>query len=123
MVQGKICALALGLIGMWLTWNAGDYIQASTVRGFGTADIFTPEFVARCVIAGLVLLSGLAGLFSLRLGSWLGGLATFVMALLAYLLISAADVSLWADDALLLFAIMAIWMGMIAARGHIAADR
>ncbi|MEM6901381.1 MAG: hypothetical protein AAF583_16635 [Pseudomonadota bacterium] len=123
MIQGRLCAIALGLLGAWLAFNANAYVAASTARGFALADTFTPEFVIRCVIAGLVLLSGLMGLFSLRIGSWFAGLATLVMSLLAYLLISAADVSLWQDDALLLFAIMALWMGLIAARGQVAAGR
>ncbi|MEO0881107.1 MAG: hypothetical protein AAFY34_00120 [Pseudomonadota bacterium] len=123
MIQGRLCAVAFGLLGVWLLWNANAYISASTARGFSTADTFTPEFVARCVIAGFVFLTGLVGLFNLRLGSWIGGLASLVMALLVYLLVSAADVSLWQDDAILLFGISALWMGMIAARGHIAANR
>ena len=123
MIQGRLCAIALGLVGAWLLWNANAYVSASTARGFSLADTFTPEFVIRCIIAGLVLMSGLVGLFSLRLGSWLGGLATLAMSMLAYLLISAADVSLWQDDAVLLFTIMALWLGLMAARGHVAANR
>lgn len=123
MLQGRLCAIALTLLGAWLLWNANAYVSASTSRGFSLADTFTPEFVLRCVIAGLAFLAGLASLFSLRLGSWLAGLATLVMGLLTALLVSMADISLWQDDAILLFAMMGLWMGIIAARGHIAAQR
>ncbi|MEO1406472.1 MAG: hypothetical protein AAFV54_08275 [Pseudomonadota bacterium] len=123
MIQGRLCAIALALIGVWLLWNANAYVEASTARGFSRADTFTPEFVIRCVIAGLTFAAGALGIFSLTIGTWLGGLATLAMSLLTYLLVTAADVSLWQDDSLLLFAMMTVWLGMIAARGHVAAGR
>lgn len=126
MDQGKICGIAIGLLGGWLLWQVWSTVSFQTNElGIAFGDVVSdPVFMMRILASLSAFIAGIAALTELRGGAWFAGIATFVMGILTFAMIAmGADKSLWQDEITYLFIMTALFLGIMVARSRTAALR
>ena len=125
MDQGKLCGIAIGVLGGWLFWQVWSTVSFQmTSLGLSFSEIvFDPVFMMRLLAALSAFVAGIAALTELRGGAWFAGIATFVMGVLTFAMIAmGADKSLWQDEITYLFIMTALFLGIMVARSKVLAE-
>ncbi|MEL6323261.1 MAG: hypothetical protein AAFQ84_03410 [Pseudomonadota bacterium] len=117
MDQGKICAIALGVLGGWLALNTGYALMFAIRNDFPMDQLV--ESAIRMFAAIAALISGISSLKALRVSAWFAGISAFVMAVLTFfMIVLGADKSLWQDEIIYLFMMTALFLGMMVSRSR-----
>lgn len=111
----KMAGIALAVFGAWLLWGT---LQALLFYSRQGADLATamvePEFLMPGLRSLAALVGGVLALFALRGGAVLAGLATLLTAvLIAAIMASGGDVSIWGGSALVLVVLMPLTVILI----------
>lgn len=119
MDQGKVCGIAVGVLGGWLLFGAWEVVAVGLQAGDPLLEIFDAAFSMRFLAAMAAFVAGVAALTELRGGAWFAGIATFVMGVLTIGMISmGTDKSIWRDEIIYLFILTALFLGILVARGQ-----
>jgi len=119
MDQGKICGIAIGLLGGWLLYGAWEVILEGIRKDMPWTVIFDAAFSLRFLAAMAAFVAGVAALTELKGGAWFAGIATFVMGTLTIGMISmGVDKTIWQDQVIYLFILTALFLGILVARGQ-----
>lgn len=118
--QARLCGLALAALGGYMLWQSASAVMFQARLGIPAAEALL-DFVVllRIVSAFAAVLAGLAALVGMRLAAWLGGVSVVVLSVLAFAMIGmGADRSLWQDETVHLFLILALTLGIAIAQGR-----
>lgn len=124
MDQGKVCGIAVGLLGGWLLFGAWQTILIGVQQGLPWMVIFDAAFSMRFLAAMAAFVAGVAALTELKGGAWFAGIATFVMGVLTIgMIVTGTEKTIWRDEIVYLFILTALFLGILVARGQSAAAR
>lgn len=119
MNQGKLCGIAIGLLGGWLLYGAWETILIGIRTDQPWLVIFDAAFSMRFLAALSAFVAGMAALTELKGGAWMAGISTFMMGVLTVGMISTGvDKTIWQDQVIYLFILTALFLGILVARGQ-----
>lgn len=119
MNQGKLCGIAIGLLGGWLLYGAWEAILIGIRTDQPWPVIFDAAFSLRFLAALSAFVAGMAALTELKGGAWMAGISTFMMGVLTVGMISTGvDKTIWQDQVIYLFILTALFLGILVARGQ-----
>lgn len=123
MDQGKICGIAVGLVGGWLLFGAWEAIALGLQQGHELARVFQPGFLIKLLASIAAFVAALTVLAEVRGSTWFAGVASFAMGVLTIaMIVNGVDKSLWQDEIMALFILTALFLGMLAARSQMSAQ-
>lgn len=119
-MQARICGVALAALGGYMLWQSASAVMFQARLGIPAAEALLDFVVLLRVVSALAaVLAGVAAFAGLRLAGWLGALSVSVLAVLAFAMIGmGADRSLWQDEIVHLFLILALVVGIALAQGR-----
>lgn len=119
MDQGKVCGIAIGLLGGWMLFGNWEIIATGLQQGLSLPEIFNVAFSMRLLASLAAFVAGVAALTELRGGAWFAAIASFAMGVLTLGLIAMGqDKTLWQDEIVYLFILTALFLGILVARGQ-----
>ena len=119
MDQGKLCGIAIGLLGGWLLYGAWEVILMGIRADMPWTVIFDAAFGLRFLAAMAAFIAGVAALTELRGGAWFAGIASFIMGTLTIgMIFMGIDKTIWQDQVIYLFILTALSLGILVARGQ-----
>ena len=119
MSQDKWCGIGIGLLGGWLLFGAWQKVLLGVQTDTGWFEIFTAAFSMHFLAALAAFVAGVAALTELKGGAWFAGISTFIMGVLTISMIfTGVEKSIWQDQIVYLFALTALFLGILVARGQ-----
>jgi len=119
MDQGKLCGIAVGLLGGWLLFGAWETILLGIRDDLPWAVIFHAAFSIKFMASFAAFIAGVAALTELRGGAWFAGIATFLMGILVIAMIfTGVEKTIWQSQIIYLFILTALFLGILVARGQ-----
>lgn len=119
MDQGKVCGIAIGLLGGWMLFGNWEVVASGFQQGLSLPEIFNMAFSMRLLASLAAFVAGVAALTELRGGDWFAGIASFAMGVLTLGMIAMGqDKALWQDEIIYLFILTTLFLGILVARGQ-----
>ncbi len=119
MGQDKWCGIGIGLLGGWLLFGAWQKVLLGVHTDLSWFEIFTAAFSMHFLAALAAFVAGVAALTELKGGAWFAGISTFIMGVLTISMIfTGVEKSIWQDQIVYLFALTALFLGILVARGQ-----
>lgn len=119
MDQGKICGIAVGLLGGWLLFGAWEAVLIGIRDNHSWTMIFDAAFTLEFMASLTAFVAGIAALTELKGGAWFAGISTFLMGVLVIAMIfTGVEKTLWQNQIIYLFILTALFLGILVARGQ-----
>lgn len=119
MTRDKWCGIGIGVLGGWLLFGVWEQIMFGIRGGATWTQIFDAAFSLQFLAAMSAFVAGIAALTELKGGAWFAGIATFIMGVVTIgMIFTGVEKSLWQDQIVYLFAMTALFLGILVARGQ-----
>ena len=119
MTQDKWCGIGIGVLGGWLLFGTYQQFLIGIRDDISWVEIFTAAFSMHFLAAMAAFVAGIAALIELKGGAWLAGISTFIMGVLTIgMIFTGVEKTIWQDQIVYLFALTALFLGILVARGQ-----
>jgi len=119
MTKDKWCGIGIGVLGGWLLFGAWQTVVIGIREGASWSQIFDAAFSLHFLASVAAFVAGIAALTELKGGAWFAGIATFIMGVLTIgMIFTGVEKTIWQDQIIYLFALTALFLGILVARGQ-----